>query len=350
MRILVITNESNSSSAPGQRDALQILEGKGFIKDVKFISYNSIGGVGFNFVNVLNEIKSKNFDLLFLWSPKNFPETEDQFSQIVEALGERELIYWEGDPWTTRGIKRIYPQMEWWARLSTVIFSVAGNPQKEIFEKFTRKVILIPHTYCHFQFKTEEQQPPSFGSSQKSFLMIANQVAKIPYVYGVPGSGSRFTLASLLKLKYSQEFDLRGSGWPNWFKASPLAYAEQASVIRSHSFSLNWDNFPNHESYASDRLPIALLAGRVHLTSKHPGMNFYGTEDVGLFEYPSPAKLVNGIQEHLQRAPEELFSQGLTAHKWAKNRLSHREAAYFMVSMVNSKLPQMKSFPWNKLT
>lgn len=349
MRILVVTNESNTSSAPGQRDALQILVRNAFVKSVKFVSYRSISGGGFDFLNVLTEIKSKNYDLLFIWSPKDFPKTEVQFAQIAEALGERDLIYWEGDPWTPRGIKAIYPQMEWWASLSKVIFSVAGNPQKEIFERHAAKVIVVPHTYCHIQFRMEESRPPSPLSSKKSFLMVANQVATVPYIYGVPGSGSRFTLASWLKLKYPREFELRGRGWPNSFKANPLAYAEQASAIRSHSFSLNWDNFPNHESYASDRLPIALLAGRIHLTSQHPGLNLYGTEDIGLFEFASPRSLVGGIEEHLQTSPEALFSQGLEAHKWAKNRLSHREAAHFMVSVVNSKLPQLDFFPWNKL-
>jgi len=349
MRILAITNEAKIDSAPGQRDALVQLQRNGWIETVDFISYKMNDDYSTNFQSVLEAVKSKKYDTFFVWSPKDFPATFNDFEKLSIAIGQRTVLYWEGDPWSVGGIKTYFKQMFWWARISTILFSVAGDPQSNEFKRYSSNVCLIPHTYCHIQFQKEEMHPPEKIDWDPNFIMIANQVATIPFLYGVPGSGTRFLLANRLKSKYADRFDLYGSNWPRWLNAINLKYSEQGAAIRKHSFSINWDNFPKYESYASDRLPIALISGRVHLTTKHGGPSLYGNYENGLIECNNPKEMMSAVESLMNCSPSELFLRGLQGHNWVKNRLSHRQAGQFMISRVNSKVPLPDLYPWNIL-
>ena len=96
----MVTNESEISSAPGQRDALLRLVNSGYIKNVDFISWrlaiNSVSG----FEKILASVSARSYDALFIWSPRNFPDTREQFERLSDAIGHRTVIYWEGDPIT----------------------------------------------------------------------------------------------------------------------------------------------------------------------------------------------------------------------------------------------------------
>ena len=349
VRILTISNESKVGNAPGQRDALERLVGKSWIESVDFVMYKSKGDQGDDFSDVLDAVSSSNYDILFIWSPRNFPSKRDDFERLVKAIGIRPVIYWEGDPWTSKGIKKYFEQMFWWAEISNAIFTVAGNPQLETFKRYNSNVFLIPHTYCHIQFANEELEAPGRVSEFDKIVMIGNQVATVPFLYGVPGSGIRFSLASVLKFKYREGFALYGSNWPKWLKASQLDYGDQASTVRRSLFSVNWDNFPHHESYASDRLPVALLAGRIHITTAHRGTKLYGNLENGLIECADLQSMLATTDEVFNSNPEYLTRVGLQGHMWVKNRLSHREAGQFMISKVYDQVPVPKLFPWNQL-
>jgi hypothetical protein len=345
----VVTNESEISSAPGQRDALLRLVNLGYIKNVDFISWKSAINSVSGFEKILDSVSARSYDALFIWSPRNFPDTKEQFERLSDAIGHRTVIYWEGDPWTKTGIKKFFPQMFWWAQLSTCVFSVAGDPQLGHLRNFAPRVLLIPHTYCHVQFRNEEISEPPSTPEVPSLVMVANQVASLPFIYGVPGSGTRFALANALKFKYGARFELHGTNWPKWLNSGKLNYRDQALTVRKHSFSVNWDNFPLHTSYASDRLPISLLAGRVHLTSYHPGKNYYGTPDVGLRVSNSFTSFLAEVELLYNSDPKILYHQGLEGYKWARNRLSHRQSAQFMISKICDRVPKLNMFPWNEL-
>ncbi len=114
--------------------------------------------------------------------------------------------------------------------------------------------------------------------------------------------------------------------------------------------SVNWDHFPRHESYASDRLPISMVAGRVHVTTGHPGFDWVPGHEAGLFVEPSVAGVVERVKT-LAAAPEdEILELGLAAHHWARERMSHRAAARFMLAAVDRQLLDgLHEDPWHRL-
>jgi hypothetical protein len=349
MKILVITNENRPGSAPGQRDALLDLVSLRWISSVKFVSHKIGQDYSNKFKDILDEVSAKSYDVLIVWSPKNFPSNQKEFEQLKKGIGSRPVLYWEGDTWGEFSLKPFFEQMFWWASISTILFTVSGNPQKEIFSQYCQNVVLIPHTYCHIQFKKEASVMPYRIFPESKIVMVGNQSATIPFIYGMPGSGTRFAMAALMKYSHKQRFQIYGLNWPRWLGAYPIDYKFQAKVVRDSIFSVNWDNFPSHESYASDRTPIALLAGRIFITTKHPGISLYGDEDNGLFQFESPFKILEASHEFISSDPEFVYRAGLNAHNWVKKRLSHREAGRFIVSKLTKKVPPLNLYPWNSI-
>jgi len=350
LRVMVITNEKTIDSAPGQKDAIELLVDKGFLESVSFVSHSLSKNNDEDFNRVNSELQNSHFDILLIWSPNNFPKTRNQFESLIQKIKGRPIYYWEGDPWARSGIKSLTEQSKWWAAESQIIFSVAKEPHTTMFHSIsTAKTVFIPQTYCHIQFGVQEVTQPPLLIHSKSVVMIGNQSAKVPFLYGTPGSGVRFLVATSLKFRLGQDFYLYGKGWPSTIATGSVNYPEQAKLIRNYSMSANWDNFTHYESYASDRLPISLLAGRVHITSSHPGVNHYGGEDIGLTQVTGLREMHSKIDELRGLDPLKLSQMGLEAHNWAKHRFSHREAARFMFSHISNHIPRLQIQPWASL-
>jgi hypothetical protein len=350
LRVLVITNENVIDSAPGQKEAIRILAEQNWIESVEFVSHSLSKEIQRNYDAVETAIANIQFDILLIWSPKNFPETRDRFEKLLHKLNGRPIYYWEGDPWVSTGIKSWTEQMKWWAQESQLIFTVAKEPHTAMFRSTSdARIFFIPQTYCHVQFKEAELTQPFSLRESNSVVMIGSQTARIPFVYGTPGSGIRFLSGITLKMRLGDDFQLFGSNWPRGFSAGKVDYAQQANLIRKFSLSANWDNFIHHESYVSDRLPISLLAGRVHVTSSHPGSNCYGSEDIGLVQVSGLGELHRRVDELRALDPLRLTQMGLEAHNWARNRFSHRESARFMFSKITNDVPSPQLEPWRDL-
>ena len=350
LKLLVITNESKIDSAPGQKDAISLMVANEWLESVTFVSHALSSDSASNFESVLDAVKNTDYDGVLIWSPYKFPQDILQFEKIIENIASRPIFYWEGDPWTRTGIKPWTEQMKWWASASRMLFTVAKEPHTSLIQSFSNcEIIFMPHTYCHIQFARQEQDAPEPLKESSRVIMVGNQSARIPFLYGTQGSGARFAVGIHLKLTLKEDFSIYGRNWPRGFSKGLVAYRDQAELIRNFSISANWDNFTNHESYASDRLPISLLAGRVHVTSEHPGRKYYGGADHGLFENSSIFELFEKTRHLREMDPVKLSKLGLEGHKWVRNRYSHRQAAQFMLSKISSHVPALTLYPWSEL-
>lgn len=351
--ILILTNEHEFGSAPGQKDGFIRLANAGYFKYCAFMSHKFNNSKSGAYNEILELCRNKKFDAILIWSPVNFPRTILEFESLMKAIGDTPIFYWEGDPWSSRIRKKsITPQMKWWLESSKGVFSIAAEPHVSLFKKNgAKKIFFIPHTYCHIQFKREvEEFPPRVTeNSQRSIAMIANNGMKVPGLSGNPGSLSRFKLAFKIHNLEDIDFHLYGRNWPSRSSLGPLPYGKQVEAIRKCSMSVNWDNFSSYQDYASDRLAISLLAGRAHVTTRHPGMTWLPGPEVGLFLESSPNGIVNQVNELIQLGPSQLTSIGLNGYRWVKGRLSHREAALYISSKMFDHIPAPTQEPWTKL-
>lgn len=346
-RVLLITNEAKPGDAAGQIDGYRLLQRSGELKEVGAVSWRSgyasdpAGAVQ----RVVSAARDYKPDIAVVWSPGRFPATRGQFDQISEALGSSMLLYWEGDSWH-RG-KPITEAMTWWLGASDVVFSVSGPPQAtDLVQHGANDVRHTLHTYCHLQFAEQEATEPGPITSRR-VVMIGSNLMSVPGITGVPGSFRRWELA--FRMSRRSDFELRGAGWRRvGLRATPIAYRDQGKFIRESAMSVNWDHFPYLRDSSSDRLAISMIAGRVHITVRHPGMAWAPSQDIGLFQRDSPKEIVDLVDE-LAMDRDRLEVLGRESHRWAQHRMSHREAARLVMSSVVDSVAAPPADPWARL-
>jgi hypothetical protein len=350
--LLILTNEKCYGEAKGQVDGFNVLSSLGEVGEVNTVSHSLENSD--NFLNVLTAIKSIKFDILIIWTPGRFPATEIEFEILSKAIGNRPVVYWEGDPWGLKkghglkGKKKPTHQMERWLKISEYVFTVSGYPQTDQFlELGARKVFHTLHTYCHIKFQKEADSPPDQRYIYDVSMMSRN-LSRVPLLTGVPGSARRFYLASRVRKIRNIDFRLFGSQWPSGWSNGLLPYDLVVSEMRKSRLNINWDNFDYYHDYASDRLPMAMISGRVSLSTLHQGMEWAPREDKGVFLYSTVNELVDGMLEILSRNDQETHRLGIAGQVWAHNRISHKEAARYMISIVAGIAPP-PSDPWGSL-
>lgn len=179
--------------------------------------------------------------------------------------------------------------------------------------------------------------------------MIANNTFGLYGIRGLPGSKSRFQLAKAMLHDDRLNFLLYGDHWPANWNAQPLAYSAQSTAIRDSKVSVVYDHFPGYHGYLSDRFPIAAIAGRPFICDHRVGLKWIPWQEIGFFS----EKDVKDIQERAWEIIHNNLSKSLknasNAHFWAKNRLSHREAARYVISQIDENFGKLRISPWNEL-
>ena len=346
--LLIITNQPLAGCL-GQVDGYLELVRSGELAFVDTVAardadrYDSADVAVSHVTDALTQSKATH---IMVWSPAGFPQTSIQFDRINAAMQGRPLIYWEGDPWG-KG-KPLTSAMPWWLKRSDVAFSVAGSPQSDLLSAAGAKHVLpIIHTYCHLKFSMFENWVPEAPRFSAAF--VGNNLARVPGITGVPGSAGRWEIAFKLNRKLGDNFRLYGRNWPTSWSQGLVPYDEQPRAISESKVFVNWDHWPAHADYASDRLAIGLLAARPQITSRHPGMTWAPPEEFGFFQEQSPGDVVNKAVQLLQEDPALLEAMGRLGKEWVVGRLSHRESArYILANSIEGIRPPLMD-PWPAL-
>jgi hypothetical protein len=348
--LLFVTNENPPGNAEGRINAYQQLVDTGELAALGVVSHKALGTSAVDdqtFRAVLDRVRASNYDLVVIGTPKAFPSTLTQFSQLEEAIGGRPLLYWEGDPWG-KG-KPITKQMRWWFGRSDIVFSIGGSSQADMYvEAGAKRVCHTPHTYCHLEFADAEANVPA-PISDREVVVIGSNLARIPYLTGLPGSVGRRQLTKRLRKDPSLTLRLFGPGWPKGWSSGRIAFARQTDELRKGRVSANWDHYPQMPDYGSDRLAISLIAGRPHVTTRHPGGEWLPGEELGLFQESSPRLVHDRVRNLLDTDPAVTYKMGVAAHAWAAHRMSHREGARYILSQVLDEVAQPPGDPWANL-
>jgi hypothetical protein len=352
-RLLILTNSPNRDFHRGQINGYELLIATKELSSVRFVSHQERGNNRSPFERVFEAVKRNDYDVLIVWTPGKFPSSESEFSRLVEAVNGRPILYWEGDAWGKENRWKEMPiQMSWWMSHSEIVFSTVSDPQVSFFVKNGAKYVLhTPNTYCHFYFRKEEQEIPKKIQDVATYdiSMISNNTALIPGLSGAPGAIKRWNLAYRLHFGSGFSSRLFGEHWPNNWSSGYLDYGNQAAEIRKSKVNVNWDNFSDYSDYTSDRTPIALIAGRPHVTCRHSGMKWAPSSDFGLFQETSPKLVLERAKELLSMDPDLVWNLGVNAHNWAKGRISHRESARYVVSSFFDHIKKPPKDPWSNL-
>lgn len=340
--VLLITNQPPVNGQPGYEAGLRTLaegtELTGF--DVVPAIYSSDEDPPTRASRIAQAIDASPAEVLLCLSLKSLvPMTDD----LTKALKGREVIYWEGDAWGGR--KRLPAPSADWLRASSIVFTVAGPPQVQLLlDHGAREVRHTIHTYDQTLFSDN----PRTTDEMVSVVFAGNNLARVPALSGLPGSHARRRLVAHLRRRFGRQFRVAGRGWPSRYGSRYVPYPHLGAFIGSGRIMAAWEHFPTFSAYASDRLAVCMVTGRVQVTSR-PADPWWIPEGVGVFATTSWRNAVERIEELASLPPAEILATGLLARQWALGRLSHIEALRHMLRSVAPGVQAPPADPWARL-
>jgi hypothetical protein len=292
--------------------------------------------------------KEAHPDVILVVTPNGFGHDPLWVRRFLGSCGNPAVLYYEADPWGA-SVKPINQSMAAWLSTANIVFTVAREPHLSLFRKNgARDVRFIPQTYCPVAFGEHERTTPRHqGGLSYDIVIIGNGHARWGRVSRLPGAVQRAKLVRKLQRTTGLRVAIYGSGWSGRGVKGPLPYPQQATAIRAGLMQVNWDHFPDHESYSGDRLPIGMIAGRVQVTTAHPRMDWIPGEEVGVFQEATIKAVLRRVQQLKAMSVDDVLALGIAAHRWVRNRLSHRQAGRFMLGAVDkSLLEKLPPDPW----
>jgi hypothetical protein len=353
LRVLLLTNEDYVGQLPGQRDSFACLEREGgieaFWSEAPLALARSVGER--NAARELVElIRTARPSVVVQNTPRGFAFTDDWFDAVAALPTPPILVYWEGDAWA-RWTKPVPPETRVWWRRADLVFTVAIGKQRRLIERLGgRDVRFVPNTYDHVLFGREEATEPPMGEEPTDVAVIGNWWGNRFFISRLRGARQRLQLVRRLQRDPEIPLAVYGQNWTGRGARGPVPYTDQAAVARTALITANWDHYADYAGSYSDRLPNLLLAGRAHVGTLHPSLEWLPGPETGLFLESTVDAAVRRVRDLLRRPRAEVLELGLAAHRWVRYRLSHREMARYMLGSVDERLLQaLPDDPWGRL-
>jgi hypothetical protein len=353
LRVLLLTNDDAGGDHPGQRDGFARLEEDGSIESFTWAAPKILAeakGEHHALREILEIVRTKRPNVIVQITSQGVPFTAEWFQAVAAAQSRPILLYWEGDAWS-RWTKPIRPEMHLWWKAADVIFTVAVGKQRTFIERLGgRDVRFVPFTYDHIYYREEESNEPPTRGDYSDVAVIGNWWGNRYFISRLPGARERFRLVRGLQKDPRIPLAVYGKNWTGRGVMGPIPIDEQAAVARRALITANWDHFPDHAAFYSDRLAIQMLAGRPHVTTLHPKSEWLPGPETGLFLEPTVDAAIRRVRELLERPREEVLELGLAAHRWARHRLSDRELGLYVLGAVDERLlRRLPTDPWDRL-
>lgn len=350
----MVSNQIEAMGHAGFRDTYRAMEAAGELAAFGYLTpraTTAARGQDASLRELMEEGRLFRPDVLLVATANGFGHSPAWVRNLIESARKPTVIYWEGDPWH-RWAKPVNRSMASWLAVADVVFTSARRPHVSLFRRAgASDVRFLPQTYCHVMFSHAEQwEPPAMTSPQYDAVMVGGRLAHLGGLSRIPGASGRARLVRMLQRDRDLRLAVYGHGWSGPGAMGVLPFAEQVRAIRESLTSCIWDHFPRHESYASNRLAISMVAGRPHVTTAHDNFDWITSPRDGLFVERSVSAVARRVHELAQASPSDLLALGRRAHQWARERLSDRMSARFMLGAVNEDfLRGLPEEPWLRL-
>ncbi|MFB7864692.1 hypothetical protein [Streptomyces sp. NPDC056069] len=278
---------------------------------------------------------------VFVQSPGAFPWTDEDVRALLSLLGDPPVVFWEGDAWGGR--KQLTPASQAWLGAADRVHSVALGPQAALLRRHSRaSVRYVPHV---LPLSFDDTPVPSPGEAVDDVVAMGNCYVRFGCWERVEGGLDRARMVRGLRRLPGCRLSVYGTRWRGRGARGPAPFPRQVDVLRQGRITAGWDHFSGYPRYFSDRLPIALYAGRPHVTSRQPGLDWLPGPGTGLHLCATPGAAVSAVQRLLATADDELHAAGLRGHAWVRDRFTDREALLHMLGGLVA-LPLPPADPW----
>lgn len=235
------------------------------------------------------------------------------------SQGNFAVIYQESDPYG-RWRNRLPREAVIAGQAADIVFTSGSGTFASNFRRHGAKdVRWLSQGYDPGSFKRDRTIEPA-----SDVVVVANRgVSRVPW-RGHSGAKQRETAIRLLQRYFGDRLALYGHGWDGPGVRGPVPFWDQGRAIQSGWVSANWDHYPDEPHYFSNRLPISLATGGVHVTNWHPGYEgFFPLEEGFLKVATDPEQLVDTVDGFLAATSRderrELADKGAA---WSEGHMS----------------------------
>lgn len=317
-RILWVTPERTPGAQRGYRLAFAKLLHAGLIEAVSIVSpmaHNQqqghyLDGLIENFVKFAPNI-------VMVEHPSDSMITAEHIHQLRRRFPFK-LIVDEGDVYD-RKIKKPPHALRSLVPLADVVATPGASTQFEMYRSLdAKRVEWLPTSFNPVDFGNK--QIPGSGRGLKVVMIGNDSRSRIPY-RSMAGSKERAKLFDLLQRRFGAQFATYGDGWSGKSAMGPIPFLEQETILQSAQISVNFDHYPNEARCFSNRLPIALASGSVHVTTWHPGYEsiFPRAETESFLHFATtPEAIVSKAEQILEKYdPKAIRVAGEAARRFA---------------------------------
>lgn len=224
-------------------------------------------------------------------------------------------------------------------RCADEVFSVAMGAQAALLRRACKRPVrYVPHVApLHFLDATPADPTDAITMVGKRLTYFGVEL--------IPDDRQRAVLISELTRVAADRLAVYGKGWRGPRARGPVPFNDQLNVMQRSLITVGWDRYRSHPGYFSDRLPIALCAGRVHVTSRQPGLDWLPGPDHGLYLVNTPREAAAQVRELLAEDPSHLISRASALNTWARTHLTETQALLHMLG-DHLPLPAAPADPW----
>ncbi|MFD1658044.1 hypothetical protein ACFSL4_07360 [Streptomyces caeni] len=279
-------------------------------------------------------------DLVFVQSPQPCRWTQRQVRRWLRVVGDPPVVVWEGDAWG--GLtKPLRERNLAWMRCAEVVFTVAAGRQATMLRRACRRPVrYVPNVVpLPLLSDSPDSEPPADGVAvigrRRTYLGIEL----------LPDDRERTELVEELRRIPAVRLAVYGKGWRGSFARGPVPFDEQLTAMKRSLITVGWNRYRHLTGCFSNRLPIAMCAGRVHVTSRQPGLTWLPGPDLGLHLMDTPRDAAGRIRDLLDSDPADLLAQARQMTRWTRARLTDTEALQYMLAK-HLPLPAPPADPW----
>jgi len=338
IKLFYLINEPFEGYQTGYRKALLELKQDQIIRDVLFFSGYALEKQLGSWNSVLNKMVDSVLtykpDIILVAHLSDQPISRKIIDYINRSLPKRPIwIYDERDVYGY--IRKPLPKsvLKFAAHCDLVTICTYGNMMNRFKKSGAKRVEFLPHVY-DYNFGTEWEP-----TLERKFdvIMLANlHKSRIPLL-SMPGIKEREVLVKIFASKFGERFGIFGSGWDKFPTAQgSVNFFEQEAINRNSWITLGMDHFYKYNGYYSDRLPIALISGVVHITYKTPGLEKIFEDKKDLFFFNTPIEALSIAEQLLKLPKEELIELGLNSKRKFLTSLSEVTRFKKMFNMANN--------------
>ncbi|WP_104192018.1 glycosyltransferase [Cryobacterium sp. Y82] len=269
-RVLYLPNEAGEWRQQGLRLGLARLAAGQLIGDVRIFSplWRLQNGESDVFGQLAQLVHDFQPHIVLVQHPER-SELYGRHWQELRQLAEFTLVLHEGDLYD-RWHRPPPRELRSAAAYADVAFSVGASAQLDFLRRCgVPDVRWVPTAFNSDQFG----HAPLPLDRPFDVVLIGNaNGSRIP-LHSMPGARERAQLVAAFQKRFGKRFAVYGRGWTGPSAQGPIDFLDQGRAVQSGWITASWEHFTTESRSFSDRLPIALASGTVHVTSTKPGFD-----------------------------------------------------------------------------